>query len=122
MADVIWAEDLEKVADELVLSHGDFDRLQAYVSLVRSYPMGDGDTKEYIRENLKKWIDWEEESYYGEHDTPEDFARFYYDNYSEEQIPSWIVVDWEATWDNNLRHDFYFESNATGGYVWAEVY
>ena len=122
MADVIWAEDLEKVADELVLSHGDFDRLQAYVSLVRSYPMGDGDTKEYIRENLKKWIDWEEESYYGQHDTPADFVMYYLDNYVEYETPGFICIDYERTWDSNLRHDFFFEENAIGGYVWADVY
>lgn len=124
MADVIWAEDLTKVAEELELEHEDFDRLQYYVSLVRSYPMGDGDNTDYIRENLAKWIDNEQESYYGTHESPADFAQFYFENYdTESTVKSYLVVDWEATWDRNLCYDFHFEYTAeNAGYVWAEIY
>lgn len=123
MADVIWEEDLERVAEELGLEHENWGRLQSYVSLVRSYPADDSDPSEYIRENLEKWIEDEAEVYYGEHESPADFARYYYDNYGEYTIPDWIVVDWDKSWDKNLRHDFHFEYIADNlGYVWADIY
>ena len=124
MTDVIWTEDLETVAEELGLEHEDFDRLQSYVSLVRGYPLAEGDTHEYIRDNLAKWIEWETETYYGEHESPADFAKFYFENYdTESTIRPYLVVDWEQTWIQNLRHDFHFEYTAENlGYVWAEVY
>lgn len=124
MADVIWEEDLEKVAEELGLEHEDFTRLQRYVSLVRSYPADDSDNSDYIRENLEKWIQNEAEVYYGEHESPAEFARFYFENYdTESTIQPYLVVDWEATWERNLRHDFYFEYTADNlGYVWADIY
>ena len=124
MTDVIWTEDLEAVAQELGLEHENWDRLQSYVSLVRSYSMGDGDTYNYIRQNLAKWIEWETETYYGEHESPAKFAEFYFENYdTESTIQPYLEVDWQKTWDKNLRHDFYFESTAENlGYVWAEVY
>lgn len=124
MADVIWTEDLEAVAEELGLEHENWDRLQSYVSLVRSYPLADGDTHDYIRENLEKWIANEEDTFYGEHESPAKFAEFYFENYdTESTISPYLVVDWQQTWERNLRHDFYFESIAENlGYVWAEVY
>ena len=60
MTDVIWTEDLEAIAEELGLEHDNWDRLQSYVSLVRTYPLPYGDTHEYIRANIEKWIQWEE--------------------------------------------------------------
>lgn len=124
MTDVIWTEDLETVAEELGLEHENWDRLQSYVSLVRSYPLAEGDTHDYIRENLEKWIEWETESFYGEHESPAGFAQFYFENYdTESTIQTYLVIDWEETWNRNLRHDFHFEYTAgNAGYVWAEVY
>lgn len=115
-----FAEELEAIATELELdtTDVDFDRLEAYISLVFSY-VADQDPKQKIREDLPKLIEWERESFYGEHESPEAFARFYYENYdTENRIPSYAVVDWQATWDSNLRHDFTYDR----GYVWAEVY
>lgn len=124
MADVIWREDLEAVAEELGLEHEDFDRLESYVSLVRSYPLTEGDTHDYIREHLEKWIQDEGEHYYGEHESPGAFAKFYFENYdTESSIATYLVVDWEETWDRSLCHDFHFERTHDNlGYVWSEIY
>jgi hypothetical protein len=57
-----------------------------------------------------------EECYEGEFDRVEDFVENYLENLGEE-IPSWIVVDYEATWNASLRFDYdeengyYFRSN-----------
>lgn len=124
MADVIWEEDLERVAEELGLEHENWGRLQSYVSLVRSYPADDSDPSEYIRENLEKWIQDEQEAFYGEHESHAEFARFYFENYdTESTIQPYLVIDWDKTWDSNLRHDFHFEYIADNlGYVWADIY
>ena len=116
------AEELETLAEELGLEHEDYDRLAQYIWLVGSYntDTGEAGRVERLRDNLKKWIEWENETYYGTHDSPADFARFYFENYdTESSIQPYLVVDWDKTWLNNLRHDFYFHEQ---GYVWAEVY
>lgn len=33
------------------------------------------------------------------------------------EIASWIVIDWQSTWDCNLRHD-YVASRADDGVLW----
>lgn len=113
------AEELELVAEELGLEHEDFDRLADYVGLVGNYST-QPERLEVIRENLEKWIQWETDSYYGQHDSTADFAKFYFENYdTESTIQPYLEVDWEKTWDKNLRHDFY---RSESGHVWAEVY
>ena len=114
------AEELEAIAEELELEHEDYERLAEYVGLVGAYSVEEA-RLEVIRDKLAKWIEWEEETYYGTHATPADFAEFYFENYdTESTISPYLVVDWQRTWDANLRHDFYYSDN--GGYVWAEVY
>jgi hypothetical protein len=57
-----------------------------------------------------------EESYEGQFDDVRDFVEYILDTVGEE-IPSWIVVDYEATWNASLRFDYneedgyYFRSN-----------
>ena len=48
-----------------------------------------------------------EEAYYGRYDSEADFAEEYYNDIGD--APSFVVVDWEATWNCNLRYDFDFE-------------
>jgi antirestriction protein len=46
-----------------------------------------------------------DERYRGEYESTADFAeQFTYEVYGD--VPSHVVVDWEATYDNNLRYDF----------------
>jgi hypothetical protein len=46
-----------------------------------------------------------DERYRGEYESTADFAeQFTNDVYGD--VPSHVVVDWEATYDNNLRYDF----------------
>ncbi len=115
------AEELELVAEELELEHEDYARLADYVGLVGNYSTDTEEARlEVIRENLAKWIEWETETYYGTHASTADFAEFYFENYdTESSIQPYLAIDWQRTWDANLRHDFYFHEN---GHVWAEVY
>ena len=57
-----------------------------------------------------------EDAYYGAYDSGADFAEEYYNNTGE--VPSFIVVDWEATWQQNLSYDFDF----VNGYVFSSSF
>jgi len=111
-------EELETLAEEMNLFHPDCYRLALFISLVRAYPLATNGA-EYYRENLAKWIEQEQESYFGEYETPAHFAQEYYENYwTDGRLPNWLVVDWHATWSHNLRHDFTEDL----GHYWADIY
>jgi hypothetical protein len=116
------AEELEPIVLELELDVESLERLAIYSGLM-AYTT-DSESEEarlgYLRDNLPKWAEWEQETYYGHHNTPEDFVMHYLDNYVEYEIPGFICIDYEGTWDRNLRHDFHFDYDS--GHVWAEVY
>lgn len=46
-----------------------------------------------------------DERYVGFFDNEADFAEYYYNDMGD-YVPDGIVVDWEATWEQNLRYDF----------------
>lgn len=110
-------EQLESLAEELGLQHPDYERLEIYISLVRSYPLADKG-EDYYRDNLAKWISDEQESYYGEHDSDADFARYLIEGFSEFACPNWVVIDYAETWRRNLRHDY----TEDRGHYWADIY
>jgi hypothetical protein len=61
-------------------------------------------------------IDGYEEAYVGEYDSEVDFARAYFDeNYHgvDALEANGVVIDWQATWDTNLRYNYGFSN----GYV-----
>jgi hypothetical protein len=58
--------------------------------------------EEYSVEEIGNFHD----AYYGEYETPAIFAEQFTEDTTEMNLPSYIVVDWEATWNCNLCHDF----------------
>jgi hypothetical protein len=112
----------EEIMEEEGLAHPDIERLVRYVWLVQSYPLA-SNGEEYYRENLAEWIRDEEEHYFGEHESTAEFARYYYENFETEwRSPEWVVVDWGATWETSLRHDFTAEDNGRTLWVWSDIY
>jgi antirestriction protein len=56
-----------------------------------------------------------DEKYRGEYRSEADFTEeFYNEVYGE--VPSFLVVDWEATWESSMRYDFTF----CNGYVFSD--
>ena len=41
-----------------------------------------------------------------EYNWESEFAEHYADDYLNTDFPTFIVIDWQATWDCNLRYDF----------------
>lgn len=59
----------------------------------------------YAEENGIDNIEGCDERYRGFYDDEADFAEEYY-NEVYGDVPNFLVVDWEATWEQNLRYDF----------------
>ena len=119
---VIMTEELaEQLLEQQGLSVEDVERFVRYVWLVQSYPLGRNGL-DYYRENLAKWVENEQESYYGEHESKEAFCEFYLENYCQHSLPNWVVIDYAKTWYANLRHDFTTEDNGRGVWVWSDIY
>ena len=61
-------------------------------------------------------LEYFEEAYQGRYDSESDFAEQFTTDVLGVDIPAHIVVDWEATWNCNLRYDFDFED----GFVFSK--
>jgi hypothetical protein len=58
-----------------------------------------------------------QDAFYGQYENPGTFAEEYYSQMYND-LPIGLVIDWEATWNYSLRHDFIFEvSTGYTGYI-----
>jgi len=47
------------------------------------------------------------DAYQGSYNDEETFAEEYYEGmYGYDRLPAGLVIDWEATWNQNLKYDF----------------
>lgn len=62
-----------------------------------------------VPEDMPVFIGEEQENYRGEAESEAEFARELLEEMGgiPEDFPSWVVIDYQATWDRNLRHDFF---------------
>jgi len=51
-------------------------------------------------------LEYFEDAYQGEYDSESDFAEQFTTDIYGFDAPSFVVIDWDATWDANLRYDF----------------
>ena len=55
-------------------------------------------------------LDHFEDSFFGAYDSPAQFAEDIAEQCGEtDNLPGWIVIDWQASWDRNLQFDYIFE-------------
>ena len=105
---------LENVVDEDLASEflKEYDEDQfveyyeQYETLVNDY--GQGLVDEYIEYYFLDAIDHFEDAYSGEYESGADFAEQIASDcgYISRDFPSWIEIDWQATWDNSLSWDY----------------
>jgi antirestriction protein len=64
-------------------------------------------------------LDQARDAYSGTYDSGADAARRMAEDLGEvpKDLPAWIVIDWEASWNCNLRHD-YSTSTDDDGRLW----
>lgn len=67
-----------------------------------SYEAVDVFCEEFGVDNIGNFAD----AYYGEFETPAIFCEHFIEETTPVVIPDCVVVDWDATWECNLRHDF----------------
>ena len=104
---------LENVVDEDLASEflKEYDEDQfveyyeQYETLVSDY--GQGLVDEYIEYYFLDAIDHFEDAYSGEYESGADFAQQMASDfgYINNNIPNWVEIDWQATWDN-LSDDY----------------
>ena len=78
---------------------------EQYETLVSDY--GRGLVDEYIEYYFLDAIDHFEDAYSGEYESGAEFAEQMVSDmgYVNNNIPSWVEIDWQATWDN-LSDDY----------------
>lgn len=86
--------------------HNEQDFVEYYEEYVRcGEAIGYEAVDAYIEEQgCMSYVDSCDEKYRGCYDSEADFAEEFYTEMYD--IPCAIVVDWEATWESNLRYDF----------------
>ena len=78
--------------------------------MLRAYIEATGKTGAYIEDA--------EHAFAGLARNEAEFAESYAEQlgYNPENLLSWIVIDWEATWKSNLQH--YFSIGKSGDAIW----
>ena len=93
---------------DFIKAHGEEDfreYYEQYGSLVDDY--GQGLVDEYIEYYFLDAIDHFEDAYSGEYQSGADFAQEMASDCGYNiNIPSWVEIDWQATWEN-LSYDYH---------------
>jgi antirestriction protein len=92
---------------EFIDTHNEEDFVSFYEEYVRCGEAIGYEAVDALIEEMGSVSDIEDcdERYRGEYESTADFAeQFTTEIYGD--VPSHVVVDWEATYDNNLRYDF----------------
>ena len=94
---------------DFIKEHGEEDfreYYEKYSSLVEEY--GKGLVDEYVDDYGTNGIEYFEDSYQGEYEGGAEFAEQMTSDcgYIRGDIPSWVEIDWAATWEN-LSYDYH---------------
>ena len=101
---------------EFIETHGNKDFVLYYEDYARVVDEYDQETVDAFLEVFDMMdIEHLQDAYYGQYDSGAEFAEsFVSDCYGLPDMPYWIAIDWEETWEN-LSYD-YSESN---GYIFC---
>jgi hypothetical protein len=59
-----------------------------------------------------------EDAFYGRYDSEAEFAEDHTTDCYVLNIPSFVVIDWQATWDQGLRYDYEFVDGCVFSSTW----
>ena len=106
---------------EFIETHGNSDFMCYYEDYTRM-------VDEYDQETVDAFLNADfdiddisslEDAYYGQFDSEEDFAEtFVSECYGLPDMPTWIAIDWEKTWEDGLSWDYTFYD----GFVFCNHY
>ena len=95
------------------------DYYETYNRLVDDY--GQNLVDEFIEDFDVSTIENFEDMYQGQYDSGADFAEQIASDcgYVTRDLPSWIEIDWQKTWDNALSYDY---TELIGGHIFNNNY
>ena len=115
-----YSDETIELIDELVADGNDHDVLENFIE-----EHGESNFNDYIEEYLQAVDQYGEEvvaafldifdidsigslsdAYQGEYESGAEFAESLVADCYSMDMPSWVEVDWQATWDNALSYDY----------------
>lgn len=103
---------------EFITEHGEDNFVQyyeTYVELGESYCYEAVDA--FIDEFDVSQIDYFSDSYQGHYDNPGDFAKELVEDCYSFELPGFVEIDWESTW-NNLNEDYSYNN----GFIFSNCF
>lgn len=99
---------------EFIATHGEKNLVNHYDDyIIMGEKIGYDVVDAFVSINDISDVDHAQDAFVGCYSSGADFAEEYYEQTETHEVPSYIIVDWEATWESNLRYDFDF----INGYV-----
>ena len=108
--------DLE-VLEDFIKDHGESnfnDYIEEYLQLVDEY--GEEVVESFLEIFNIEDIGGLSDSYQGQYDSGAEFAQSIVNDCYTMDMPSWVEVDWKATWDN-LDYDY---TEGSGGHIFSQ--
>ena len=110
------------LAHEFIENHGEnyfLTYYETYEKLVGDY--GQNLVDEFAEEFDVDSVDHFEDMYQGQYNSGADFAEQIASDcgYVTRDLPSWIEIDWQKTWDNALSYDY---TELIGGHIFNNNY
>ena len=97
---------------EIFGSKAFYENYEDYLRMIDQYDQETVDA--FLEEFDLMDIEHLSDAYYGQYDSEQEFAEnFVSECYGLPDMPYWIAIDWEKTWDDGLSWDYTF----VNGYV-----
>ena len=104
---------------EFIAEHNEDDFVQFYDSYIEQGEKVGYDTVDaFIKENGIVNVEYCEDAFAGCYSSEADFVEEILEEVMDVEIPAWVVVDYQATWDASLRFDYDF----VDGYMFRSDY
>ena len=103
---------------EFIETHGNSDFLCYYEDYARMVDEFDQETVDAFLEEFDLMdVEHLQDAYMGHYGSGEEFAESFVSDmgYVHTDLPYWIAIDWEKTWDDGLSWDYSFNN----GYVFC---
>ena len=103
---------------EFIETHGNSDFMCYYEDYTRMVNEYDQETVDaFLAEFDLMDIEYLRDAYYGQYDSEQEFAENFVTDmgYAQHDMPYWIAIDWEKTWDDGLSWDYTFNN----GYIFC---
>ena len=103
---------------EFIKTHGNSDFLCYYEDYARMVDEYDQETVDAFLEEFDLMdVEHLQDAYHGQFDSEAEFAENFVSDmgYIQHDLPYWIQIDWEKTWDDGLSWDYTFNN----GYVFC---